>query len=307
MNISNPLIYAAPFFLGLILLEASASEFFGNKKLYMAKDFKASLFIGIGTLVTTTALKVAFISFMFIAVYEYFNPLIDGVRMNVFGYKSFQYEWYIWVFCQFLDDFTFYWYHRLSHTVRILWAAHLPHHSSDYFNYGTGIRIGWFVLLYKPIFYLWLLAIGFHYEMLIICMGIETIYQFQLHTKYIPKLGIFEKFMVTHSQHQIHHSRHIPHLDKNHGGILCIFDKMFGTYLEYDDDSDVDFGVLHPPNSYNPIIILTHEFKDIWYDIKGARSFYEIVMYILGPPGWSNDGSRQTSKELQREFNQDTL
>jgi len=302
MNISNPLIYAAPVFLGLILLEVGVNQFFGDKKLYKAKDFKASLFIGIGTLVIASFFKVTVISILFIAVYEYFNPLVDGIRMNLFGYQSFGFAWYVWVLCQFMDDLSFYWYHRLSHTVRILWAAHLPHHSSNYFNYGTGVRIGWFVTLYKPIFYFWLLIIGFHYEMVLICMGIETIYQFQLHTKYLPKLGILEKFMVTHTQHQIHHSKFIPHLDKNHGGILCIFDKMFGTFLDYKNESEIDFGVLHPPNSYNPFVILTHEFRDIWHDVKNSKNMYEVGMNIFGPPGWSNDGSRKTTRELQKKY-----
>jgi len=84
-----------------------------------------------------------------------------------------------------LDDFTFYWYHRLSHTIRIFWTIHIAHHSSEHYNYGTAIRISWFVGLYKPFFYLWILALGFHYEILIFCLRIETIYQFQLHTKYI--------------------------------------------------------------------------------------------------------------------------
>ena len=304
MNISNPLIYAAPAFIGFILVEVGVNHFFGDKKLYKFKDFRASFFLGVSTLVLSTVLKLAIISLMFSSVYEFFNPLVDGVRRNVFGYQSFGYFWYIFLFCQFLDDFTFYWYHRLSHTVRILWAAHLPHHSSNHFNYGTGVRIGWFVILYKPLFYLWLVAIGFHYEMLMICMGIETIYQFQLHTKYVPKLGLLEFFLITHSQHQIHHSRCIPHLDKNHGGILNIFDRMFGTYHEYGNEVDPDFGILHPPESYNPFVILTHEFKAIWLDVVKANNIYEVFMYIFGPPGWSADGSRKTAKELQYEHSQ---
>ncbi|MCB0651490.1 MAG: sterol desaturase family protein [Saprospiraceae bacterium] len=303
MDISNPIIYAAPVFIGFIVLEASLSRLFGDKKLYEARDFGASLFIGAGTLVLGSLLKVMVISILFFYVYQFFNPLVDGVRMNIFGYQSFGYAWYVWLACQFLDDFSFYWYHRLSHTIRILWAMHLPHHSSDHFNYGTGIRIGWFVLIYKPIFYLWILAIGFPYEMLLICLGIETIYQFQLHTQYVPKLGFLEKFLVTHSQHQVHHSRHIPHLDMNHGGILCIFDKLFGTFYEYDPSTDkVEYGVLHPPDSFNPFVILTHEFKDIWNDVKNASNPHEAFMYVFGPPGWSVDGSRETSKNLQKRY-----
>lgn len=303
MNYSNPLVYAAPFFIAFIIWEIWADGRGGRKREYNFRDFKASLFIGVGTLVFVSLLKLTLVGAMFVFVYELFNPIVDGVRMNYFGYESFGYEWYFFVVCQLGDDFSFYWYHRLSHTVRLFWAAHLPHHSSNHYNFGTGVRIGWFVILLKPFFYFWLLAIGFHYEMLVICMGIETIYQFQLHTSYIPKLGILEKFLVTHKQHQIHHSKFVEHLDMNHGGILCIWDRMFGTYYDFapKSQSDLEYGVLHPPGSYNPFVILTHEFKDIWTDVKGAKSFRDKFMFVFGPPGWSRDGSRQTSKQLQNQ------
>ncbi len=302
MDITNPLLYAAPAFVGFILLEYTTNHFWGDNKLYKTKDFKTSLFIGVGTLVLSSLIKVTLIAFLFSFVYDFFNPMVDGVRMNIMGYQSFGFEWYFWIICQFLDDLTFYWYHRLSHTIRILWAAHLPHHSSEHYNYGTGVRIGWFVIAYKPFFYLWLLAIGFPYEMLFICMGIETIYQFQLHTKYVPKLGFVERVLVTHTQHQVHHSRYIPHLDKNHGGILSIFDQLFGTYYSFEKADPIEFGVLHPPTTHNPFIILTHEFKNIWQDVKQAKSIRDKWMYIFGPPGWSADHTTKTAKELQKDF-----
>lgn len=108
MEISNPLIYAAPAFIGFILLEVSANHILGDKKLYELRDFSASFFLGVGTLVLSTVLKVGIIGLMFSTVYEFFNPLVDGVRRNVLGYQSFGYSWGIFLLCQFLDDFTFY-------------------------------------------------------------------------------------------------------------------------------------------------------------------------------------------------------
>jgi len=302
MDIVNPLIYASPVFVFLIIVEFCSNYFFGDRRLYEAKDFYASLVIGIGTGIIASVLKVTLIVLLFSTVYNFFNPLVNGIRTNIFGYESFGYAWYVWIACQLLDDLTFYWYHRLSHTVRIFWAIHMPHHSSSNFNFGTAIRIGWFVSLYKPFFYLWIVAIGFPYEMLLFCLAIETIYQFQLHTTYIPRLGFLEYIFVTHTQHQIHHSKHIPHLDKNHGGILSVFDRLFGTYSDFSTDSNVDFGILHPPDSLKPIAIITHEFQSIWADVKSSKSLREIWMYIFGPPGWSTNQSRKTTKELQAEY-----
>ena len=102
--------------------------------------------------------------------------------------------------------------------------------------------------------------------------------------------------------HQVHHSQNVEYLDKNHGGILNVFDRMFGTWKELDEDIEVKYGVTHAPNSYNPLIILTHEFKDIWKDVKKGKSFREKFMYIFGPPGWSPDGSTLTVKQQQRQF-----
>jgi hypothetical protein len=132
-------------------------------------------------------------------------------------------------------------------------------------------------------------------------MAIETIYQFQLHTKFVPRLGVLEYLFVTHTQHQVHHSRNIEYLDKNHGGILSIFDRLFGTFRELGDQNNIEYGVLHPPNSYNPLVVVTHEFKDIWLDVKKANSIQSAFMYVFGPPGWSHDNSRKTTRQLQKE------
>ena len=198
MDITNPLIYGVPCFLVLIAVELAHSKKHqsGDRKLYDYKDMFTSMSMGLGAVIIAPLITVISSGAVFTAVYKIFNYENEsGVMMNILGYESFTWGIGIFLLCQLLDDFAYYWFHRLNHTVRFLWAAHIVHHSSDHYNYGTGLRNGWFTLFYKPFFYMWIPAIGFHYEMLIVCMGIEALWQFQLHTKYVPKLGFLEKFL----------------------------------------------------------------------------------------------------------------
>ncbi|WP_282165158.1 sterol desaturase family protein [Cellulophaga baltica] len=303
MELTNPLVYGAPCFIIFILLELTYSKNHDeHRDLYDWKDLFASGFMGVGSAILAALLKVVSAIVIFTYVFELFNPEVNGKNINILGYESFNYVWYVWLLCQLADDFTYYWFHRANHEIRILWAAHIVHHSSDNFNLGTAVRNGWFTLLYKPLFYMWMPAIGFRPEMVVFCLGIEALWQFQLHTVLLPKLGIFEKFMNTHTMHQVHHAQNVEYLDKNHGGFLNIFDRMFGTWLPLDDSIDVKYGVIHAPSSNNPIVILTHEFKDIWTDMKKSPKLSHKLMYIFGPPGWSHDGSTLTVKQQQRLF-----
>lgn len=300
MDFTNPLVYGVPCFLGLILVELTYSKTHDHENLYNWKDLGSSLFMGIGSVVLAPLIKTISAIVIFNYLYELCNPLVDGVRTNILGYESFGYAWYVWLACQFLDDFTYYWFHRQNHMVRFLWAAHIVHHSSDNFNLGTAVRNGWFTILYKPLFYMWLPAIGFPPEMVVVCLGIEALWQFQLHSVYIPKLGFIEKIFNTHTMHQVHHAKNLEYMDKNHGGFLNMFDKIFGTWKALDEDIDIEYGVTKPPNSYNPLVILTHEYKDIWNDMKKSPNWYHKFMYAFGPPGWSHDGSTLTIKQMRK-------
>jgi len=300
MEFTNPLIYGVPVFLGLILLELTYSKTHQNKELYNWKDLLSSLSMGIGSAVIAALIKTVSIILIFNVVYEFFNPIISGVRTNIMGWESFGYAWYFWILCMLLDDFTYYWFHRENHMIRFLWAAHIVHHSSDNFNLGTAVRNGWFTLVYKPFFYMWIVIIGFPPEMLIVCLGIESLWQFQLHTRYVPNMGIIEKFFNTHTMHQVHHAKNLEYLDKNHGGILNVFDRIFGTWKEMDDSVAITYGVSTPPDSYNLWVILTHEYQNIWEDAKKTKKWRHKFMYVFGPPGWSHDGSTQTVKEMQK-------
>ncbi|KAF2518366.1 sterol desaturase family protein [Flavobacterium salilacus subsp. salilacus] len=299
MNFTNPLVYGVPCFLGLILLELSYSKLTTRKSLYNWKDLASSLSIGLGSAVLAALLKTVTAIVVFTFVYDIFNPVVNGVRTNIFGWESFGYAWYIWLLCQLADDFSYYWFHRQNHMVRFFWAAHIVHHSSHKFNLGTAVRNGWFTLFYKPLFYIWIVAIGFPPEMLLVCLGIESLWQFQLHSLYVPKLGFAEKIFNTHKMHQVHHSKNLEYMDKNHGGFLNIFDKIFGTWKDYDDDVDIEFGVTSPPDSYNPYTILTHEYVNIWRDMKKSKNWKHKFMYVFGPPGWSHDGSTKTVKQMR--------
>ena len=306
MNFTNPLVYGIPCFLGLILVELTYSKTHddtSHKSLYKWKDLGSSLFMGVGSVVLAPLIKTISAIIIFNYLYELCNPLIDGVRTNILGWESFGYSWYVWIACQFLDDFTYYWFHRQNHMIRFLWAAHIVHHSSENFNLGTAVRNGWFTILYKPLFYMWLPAIGFPPEMVIVCLGIEALWQFQLHSTYVPKLGIVEKVFNTHTMHQVHHAKNLEYMDKNHGGFLNMFDKLFGTWKELDEDIAIEYGVTKPPNSYNPLIILTHEYKDIWNDMKKSSNAYHKFMYAFGPPGWSHDGSTLPIKQMREKLN----
>lgn len=303
MDFTNPLIYGVPFFLGLILLELTYSKSHdGDKHLYEWKDLGSSFVMGLGSAILSPLAKTISAILIFNVVFELFNPLVDGVRTNIMGWDSFGYAWYFWLLCMLADDLSYYWFHRENHMIRFLWAAHIVHHSSDNFNLGTAIRNGWFTIFYKPLFYMWIPALGFPVEMLVVCLGIEALWQFQLHSQYIPKMGFLERFLNTHTMHQVHHARNIEYMDKNHGGILNAFDRIFGTWKELDEDIKIEYGVTKPPNSHNPYVILTHEYKDIWLDMKKSSNWYHKFMYAFAPPGWSHDGSSKTIRQQRREM-----
>ena len=301
MDFTNPLVYGVPLFLVFILLELLYSKQHKEQKdLYNWKDLTASLAMGIGSAILAPIAKTIAFILVFSITYEIFNPEVNGIRTNIMGWESFGYAWYVWILCQLADDFSYYWFHRQNHNVRFLWAAHIVHHSSDKFNLGTAVRNGWFTIFYKPFFYMWIPALGFPPEMLVVSLGIEALWQFQLHSVYVPKLGIIERVFNTHTMHQVHHAQNIEYMDKNHGGFLNIFDKLFGTWKELDETIDIKYGVTHAPKSYNPLVILTHEYKDIWNDMKKSKNWYHKFMYAFAPPGWSHDGSTLTIKQQQK-------
>lgn len=284
--------YLYPILIALIVI-----EFFTAKHLYDLKESLSSFVIaGISTLIVTVT-KVAALG-VFIYLFEWSKPL----RLEILGYESVGWAWYAWVFCILADDFNFYWHHRFSHTVRLLWAAHIPHHNADTFNLTVSIRNGWFITLYKPIFWLWMPILGFEPIMIAAALIINASYQFFLHSQLVPNLGLVGKVMNNPYVHVVHHCSNIEYMDRNHGGILLIWDRLFGTYQDPIKGLKPIFGVTKPPNSYNPIIANTHEFSNIFRDVKKSKYFKDKFMYIFGPPGWSHDNSSKSVRQMRREL-----
>ncbi|HCQ76887.1 MAG TPA: C-5 sterol desaturase, partial [Leeuwenhoekiella sp.] len=116
-----------------------------------------------------------------------------------------------------------------------------------------------------------------------------------------------DKIFNTHTMHQVHHARNLEYMDKNHGGFLNIFDRMFGTFKELDEEIEIEYGVTKSPDSYNPLVILTHEYKDIWKDMKRSPKLKHKFMYAFGPPGWSHDGSTLTIKQMRQKLKEERV
>jgi sterol desaturase/sphingolipid hydroxylase (fatty acid hydroxylase superfamily) len=210
-------------------------------------------------------------------------------------------HWYAWVLIIFADDFTFYWHHRLSHEIRILWAAHVNHHSSQTLNLATALRQSWAEQLYKYFWWFWLPLVGFEPLMILMMMSISLIYQYWVHTELIKRLPVWYEFLFnTPSHHRVHHASNVRYLDQNHAGILVIWDRTFGTFARESDDEKPVYGITKNINTYNLFKIASHEFVDLWADVKRAPTFKDKLKYIFYPPGWSHDGPDLRARTLRR-------
>lgn len=284
-------VYAAPIFVISILIEM---YFAGrlNQKIHDWKDSFASIGMGVGSLIIGVAMKFLAFSLMLL-IYEYrmFELPID--------------QWWFWLILLFLDDFIFYWHHRLSHQVRILWAAHINHHSSQNYNLAVALRQSWGEVIYKYSFWMILPFLGFHPFAVMTMIGINLIYQFFPHTKLVRKLGWFGLVFNTPSHHRVHHARNIRYLDKNHGGIFILWDRLFGTFQKELEEEPVEYGITNNINSNNVFYIATHEYVNLWKDITNAPKFMDKLKYLFYPPGWHHNGPNRTSRFLQKKIIED--
>lgn len=190
-----------------------------------------------------------------------------------------------WALCLVLADFTYYWMHRIEHEKRILWAVHSVHHSSPEFNMTTSLRLSWVESLYEAIFFVPMILLGFDLVQVLACLFIVVTYQNWVHTERIGKLGWLDKVFNTPSVHRVHHGSNPQYIDKNYGGILMLWDHMFGTYKA--EEEKVKFGITTPIGSSNPFLINFKEFWEIGKDVRNAASMSDALSYIWKPPGWT--------------------
>jgi sterol desaturase/sphingolipid hydroxylase (fatty acid hydroxylase superfamily) len=198
-------------------------------------------------------------------------------------------------------EFCYYWFHRVSHRVRWFWASHAVHHSSNELNLSAAYRFGWTGrLIGAGIFYAPLIWLGFPVGAVFGVLSLNLIYQFWLHADWIPKLGWFEYVFNTPSHHRVHHAANPQYLDANYGGVLIVFDRLFGTFIEERADLPCRFGLVKPLLSNNPVVINFHEWRALGRDLWLARSWSERWQYLFGRPGWRPDGRGWTTENIRR-------
>ena len=282
---NDPTVFAIPVFIALIIIEVviNAKK---NLNLYKFKDSSANITMGLGSVVIGLLTK-TFAFFVFLWIYQF----------RLFEIPN---TWWMWGLLLLADDVTFYWYHRLAHQIRFFWAAHVQHHSSEHMNFSVALRQSWGEPFIKFLFYIWLPFIGFNPVYILIMQAISLVYQFFPHTKLVGKLGPIEWIFNTPSHHRVHHATQVQYLDKNHAGILIIWDRMFGTFQK---EIEVPiYGITENINSFSPLKIASHEYISLWQDMRRSKKLSDKIKYLINPPGWSHDGENRTSKELQRQL-----
>lgn len=211
--------------------------------------------------------------------------------------------WIYWSALLVIEDFMFYWLHRVDHYCRLFWAVHVTHHSSEEFNLTVGFRSSVFQPLYRFVWFIPLPLLGFRAEDIMLMYAITQIYGILIHTQYVKKLGFLEWFMSTPSHHRVHHASNVKYLDKNMGMVFIFWDRMFGTFEAEDDNEPVKYGLTkNLDKPYHPVKTVLHEWLQIGRDFLKPVSLKAKFMYVFGPPGWSHDGSTKTATQLRKEL-----
>ena len=202
--------------------------------------------------------------------------------------------WWSWMMSIILADISYYWMHRWEHEVRIFWSYHSVHHSSPEYNLSTSLRLAWIEELIEWIFFIPMILIGFDVVQTIIALTVVVVYQTWIHTERIGKLGWLDRIFNTPSVHRVHHGNSEMCIDKNYGGILIIWDRLFGTYQA--EEEKVTYGLTKQIGSVNPIMINIYELWQIIKDVVRSKRFSHALGYIFGKPGWQP--SRVVRKRL---------
>ncbi|NEX64867.1 sterol desaturase family protein [Noviherbaspirillum galbum] len=198
------------------------------------------------------------------------------------------------------QEFCYYWYHRAAHRVRFFWATHRVHHSPNQLTLSTSFRLGWTgKLTGTGLFFVPLAWLGFKPTVVLAALTLNLLYQFWLHTTWIPKLGWFEYVFNTPSAHRVHHASNLPYLDKNYGGVLIIFDRLFGTYAEEEETEPCVYGLVKPVRTRNLLRLEFDEWRAIAADMRRSGSVMQALKILAMPPGWSPDGRGETTEELR--------
>lgn len=274
----DPVALAIPVFLVLLALESAAAVVLEEqaarpgKGAYERRDAFASINMGLVSIATMTAWKLlALVGYA--ALFAYLAPWQLDPR-----------DWTTWVIAILGVDVLFYLEHRIAHRVRIIWATHQAHHSSEYFNFATALRQKWNnsaeIVMWLP-----LPLLGVPPWMVFTSFSISLVYQFFVHTEHVGRLWRpIELVFNTPSHHRVHHGSDPLYLDKNYGGILIVWDRLFGSFQA--EVHRPTYGLTTPVGSNNIVRLQTHEYAAIARDVRHAPDLRTRLGLLFGPPGW---------------------
>jgi sterol desaturase/sphingolipid hydroxylase (fatty acid hydroxylase superfamily) len=202
-----------------------------------------------------------------------------------------------WALLLIAEDFMYYWLHRFDHLCRFFWAVHSTHHSSVEMNLTVGFRSSVFQPLYRFLYFIPLALIGFHPLDIFLMYSLTQLYGILVHTQVIDKLGFLEYILVTPSHHRVHHACNEIYLDRNLGMTFILWDKLFGTFTA--ETEKPIYGLKQQLADHDPMQVIGNEWFKIAGDLRKAFTWKQKFMYIFGPPGWSHDGSKKTTRQIR--------
>jgi sterol desaturase/sphingolipid hydroxylase (fatty acid hydroxylase superfamily) len=253
---------------------------------YELRDSRTSLTMGLGNVIINLGWKLVVLAIL--AGLYALSPL----RLHAS-------DWWTWVLLFLADDFSYYWYHRAGHRVRILWASHVVHHSSQHYNLSTALRQTW-TPFPSVIFWAWMALAGFSPWMILLAQSWNLLYQFWIHTEAIGRLPRwFEAVFNTPSHHRVHHGAQEQYLDKNYGGILILWDRLLGTFEP--ERERVRYGLTTNLATFNPVRVAFHEYAAIWRDLRSAERLRDRAGYLLRGPGWQPASDDVAGVEAQHQ------
>ena len=278
LSSAPPLIlFAIPAFILLMSVEAWSDYRDPRPGGYVARDSAASISMGLGYVAISLGWKLVDFA-LYTAVWSW-SPVDLG------------WHWWVWALVFVADDLAFYWYHRMHHEVRLFWASHVVHHSSERFNLSTALRQPWTPFT-GFLFWLPLALLGVHPLLIVTAQSWNLLYQFWIHTERIDRMPRwFEAVLNTPSHHRVHHAVNPQYIDRNYAGILIVWDRLFGTFEP--EDEPVRYGLTSNIGSYNPLVIAFHEWRDMLRDVVAAPTAGDRVGFALRGPGWAYDRRRE--------------
>ena len=268
------LLFAIPGFIGLMLLELAVTRR-GQRQEdrllgYERADSRTSLAMGMGSLVVN-------------GLWRFMEVLILGAAAALVPWEL--HGWSAWVVGLLGVEFFYYWDHRAGHEIRLLWAAHVIHHSSQKYNLSTALRQTW-TGEYTVLFFLPVALLGVPIEIILASWSVNLLYQFWIHTEAISMLPRPVEFLFnTPSHHRVHHGSQAQYLDRNYGGILIVWDRLFGTFEP--EGERVTYGLTKNITTRNPLRVATHEYVALYRDVRTATSWRDRAGFVLHGPGWA--------------------